>query len=167
MDYWVKKISEVAHTLGAIVLGVLFLAVCVGVAARLMGVSLSAIQELSGYGAIWLTFLGVGYTLRAERQVRVDLITRMVPERVRAVMFFIGDLACLVFSIIMIYKGIYLVGLSHEVGRVTQLIRLPIYALQIILPVGFVVFALESIAHAVKSFVAISGKNGLKLKEGE
>jgi len=101
----IEKISKAAHTAGAILLGFLFLSIISGVIVRMLGGYLHFVDELSGYGAVWVTFLGIGYVLREGRHVRVDIITRKLSPRNEAIMFMIGDIACLLFSILIIGKA--------------------------------------------------------------
>lgn len=155
----IDRISKTAHTAGAILLGFMFLSIICGVFARMLGGYLTFVDELSGYAAVWVTFLGIGYVLREGRHVRVDLITRKISPRYEAIMFMIGDIACLLFSILIVWKGVYLVSVSYQVHRETSLLGWPIYILQIILPLGFVFFGLESLAGVVKAWKKIRHPN--------
>ncbi|MGB5231619.1 MAG: TRAP transporter small permease [Desulfoprunum sp.] len=155
----IEKISKAAHTAGAILLGFLFLSIISGVIVRMLGGYLHFVDELSGYGAVWVTFLGIGYVLREGRHVRVDIITRKLSPRNEAIMFMIGDIACLLFSILIIWKGLYLVSVSYQVHRVTPLLGWPIYILQMILPLSFVLFGLESMVGVVKAWKKIRHPN--------
>lgn len=152
----IMKISEKAHTAGAIIVGLMFISITCQVFGRMCGFSFTWVEELSGYGAIWSTYLGIGYTLRQGRHVRVDLVTRMVSPRAQAVMSIIGDIACVLFSIIIVWKGTYLATVAYQVQRTTSLLGLPVYLMQIVLPIGFVIFGLEAIASAVKTWKTIT-----------
>jgi TRAP-type C4-dicarboxylate transport system permease small subunit len=155
----IMKISEKAHTAGAIIVGLMFISITCQVFGRMCGFPFTWVEELSGYAAIWSTFLGIGYALRQGRHVRVDLVTRTASPRTQAVMTIIGDIACVLFSIIIVWKGSYLVSVSYHVQRTTSLLGLPVYLMQIVLPIGFVIFGLEAISNAVKTWKTISYQN--------
>ncbi|PKM87842.1 MAG: hypothetical protein CVU87_08805 [Firmicutes bacterium HGW-Firmicutes-12] len=158
----IRKISNAAHTAGAIIVGLMFISITVQVFGRAaLGMSFTWVEELSGYGAIWATFLGIGYVLRQGRHVRVDLFTRMMSPRTQAIMAVIGDIACVIFSIIVFWKGCSLVSVSYMIQRNTPLLEMPVYLLQIILPVGISIFGLESMCHAVKTWKGITLTRGL------
>lgn len=144
-----KKVTAAAHTLGAIILGLMFISIVAQVIVRLLGGCMVWVEELSGYGAVWVTYLGIAYALRQGRHVRVDLLTRQVSPKMQAIMRGLGDIACVIFSIILTWKAIYLVGVSLQVQRLTPLLGLPVYWLQIVLPVGFILFGLESLADSI------------------
>lgn len=152
MDSIIKRISGAANTFGAFVLALMFTFITIQVIARMFGSSLTFVDELSGYSAVWATFLGIGYALREGRHVRVDLVTRMVSPRTEALMFFIGDLVCLFLSIIITWKGFGLVANSHMAERVTAMLQWPVYILQLVMPIGFMIFGFEALMHAIGSW---------------
>ncbi|KUO71765.1 MAG: hypothetical protein APF81_06650 [Desulfosporosinus sp. BRH_c37] len=47
------------------------------------------------------------------------------------------------------WKGIYLIQVSHQVMRQTPYSHIPIYLLQIVLPVGMILFGLEAMVDAI------------------
>ncbi len=154
-----KKVSAAAHTLGAIVLGAMFVSIVAQVIVRLLGGAMVWVEELSGYGAVWATYLGIAYALRQGRHVRVDLVTRLVSPKMQATMRGLGDIACVIFTMILTWKAIYLVGVSLQVHRRTPLLGLPVYLLQIVLPVGFILFGLEALADAIVAVRALKEEN--------
>lgn len=155
MNEIMKRISGAANTVGAIILAIMFISITIQVVIRMLGGTLTFVDELSGYSAVWVTFLGIGYALREGRHVRVDLITRMVPPYVKAIMFFIGDLACLFFSIIIVWKGFALVSNSFMAERVTVMLEWPVFILQLVMPIGFIIFGIETVVHAIESWKKI------------
>jgi len=152
MDSIIKKISSAANCVGGIILGLMVLCVTLQVIMRACGGSLLFVDELSGYSAIWATFLGLGLSMRQGTQIRVDLITRKLPPKTQELLTGIGDLFCILFAVIMVIKGFTFIENSLMSGRTTMLIQWPVWVLQCVMPVGFFIFALESLAHAVASF---------------
>lgn len=150
MESIIKKLSGGAHTLGAILVGCMVVFVTAQVIARMFGLSLTFVDELSGYSAVWATLLGIGYALQKGRLVRVDLVTRLVSPRTRDVLTLIGNIACVLFSVIVIWKGSTLIGVSFMAERVTDILLWPVYLLQVVLPIGFILFGLEAILDIVK-----------------
>ncbi|HBW36014.1 TRAP transporter small permease [Desulfosporosinus sp. BICA1-9] len=146
----IRKVSAAAHTLAGIILGVMFLSMVANIIARKLGVSMIWVEELSGYGAVWATYLGIAFALREERHVRVDILTRKLPPRGQELMRFLGDLVCVVFSALITWKGFYLIWSSYISGRHTPFLEIPIYLLQIVLPVGMILFGLEALMDAVR-----------------
>lgn len=147
----IRKLSAAAHTLAGLILGVMFLSMVANITARKLGVSMIWVEELSGYGAVWATYLGIGFALREERHVRVDILTRKLSPRGQELMRFLGDLVSVVFSALITWKGFYLIWASYISGRHTPFLEIPIYLLQIVLPVGMILFGLEALMDAVRA----------------
>lgn len=147
-----RKISSVTHAMGAICLGLVFLSVIVNVILRMLGGSLGGwAEELSGYAVVWSTYLGMAYTYREGRHVRVDLLTEKMSPRNRAVMHVLADGACVVFGIIIVKYGVYLTQVAYMSERVTPLIHCPIYLLSLAMPLGMGIFTLEAVADTFRS----------------
>ncbi len=159
-----KKVTAAAHTLGAIIIALMFLSIVAQVIIRIFGGSMMWVEELSGFGAVWATYLGIAYVLRQGRHVRVDLVTRQMSPRAQEIMRFLGDIVCVMFSIIITWKAIHLVGVSLQTQRLTRILELHVYWLQIVLPVGFILFGLETLADAIVVLGRILKKETL-LKE--
>ncbi|KJS00746.1 MAG: hypothetical protein VR68_06590 [Peptococcaceae bacterium BRH_c4a] len=149
MDF-IRKVSAAAHTLAGIILGVMFLSMIANIIDRKLGVSMIWVEELSGYGAVWATYLGIAFVLSENRHVRVDILTRKLSPGGQELMRFLGDLACVVFSALITWKGLYLIWSSYISGRHTPFLEIPIYLLQIVLPVGMFLFGLVALMDAVR-----------------
>jgi C4-dicarboxylate transporter DctQ subunit len=147
----IRKLSVAAHTLAGIMLGVIFLSIIVNIIARRLGISMTWVEELSGYGVVWATYLGIGFALREKRHVCVDIVTRKLSLRGQHLMRFLGNLVCLGFSVLITWKGFILIESSLISGRHTPFMEIPVYLLQIILPVGMIIFGLEALVDAVKN----------------
>ena len=145
----IRKLSVAAHTMGGIILALMFISIVINIIFRKLGTSIIWVDELSGYAAVWATYLGIGFALREGRHVRVDLLTRKLPLRWQEFLRCLGDIICVVFSVLVSWKGIYLIQVSHSVMRQTLFSHIPIYLFQIVLPVGMIIFGLEAVADAI------------------
>lgn len=162
----IRKLSAAAHTMGGIILALLFIFIVINIVFRNFGTSIIWIDELSGYATVWALYLGIGFALREGRHVRVDLLTRKLPPQWQEFLRCLGDIVCVVFSALVTWKGIYLIQVSHSVMRQTPFSHIPIYLFQIVLPVGMIIFGLEAVVDAI---AAIQGfkHEGNKLKRIE
>jgi TRAP-type C4-dicarboxylate transport system permease small subunit len=126
----------------------MFISMIINIVARKLGNSIILVEELSGYATVWATYLGIGFALREGRHVRVDLLTRTLSPRWQGFFRFWGDIVTVIFSGVITWKGIYLIQVSQQVMRQTPYSHIPIYLLQIVLPVGMILFALEAMVDA-------------------
>jgi len=146
---FVRKLSAAAHTMGGIILALTFIFMIINIVARKLGNSIILVEELSGYATVWATYLGIGFALREGRHVRVDLLTRTLSPRWQEFLRFWGDIVTAIFSGVITWKGIYLIQVSHQVMRQTPYSHIPIYLLQIVLPMGMILFGLEAMVDAI------------------
>ncbi|KJR97094.1 MAG: hypothetical protein VR68_13210 [Peptococcaceae bacterium BRH_c4a] len=146
---FLRRVETAAHVLGAIILGLVVLAIVSNVVVRAFGGCMLWVEELSGYAVIWGVYLGGAYTLREGRHVKVDLVSEKLGVRGEAVMRLAGDIASLIFGAVITWKGAYLLGVAQQAQRHTPLLELPVYILMIVLPVGMALFTLEAVADAV------------------
>lgn len=135
---------------GAGVLGIALSSI-VNVAARnLLGGSLSFTEELNEALMIWVTFAGLGLGARQARHIRMSAFSdalRGRPRRWLATATAFGT--CLVLAVLSAYAFAYVAN-SMEAGRVTPALRVPIWIIQTIVPVGLALGALEYAASAVR-----------------
>ena len=161
----VKRISEVFHWIGAVILALIFIMVVLDVITRTAGVRfIPDVGELSGLAVVLLTFLAVPLCLRQGRQIRVDLVTGKVSPKARYIMRIASDAVIIGFCLFMVWWGARMVFDSYTIGFATGVWRIPIWTIQIVVPLGLLFFALEA-AFEVVSLVK-SGVPAKALAEG-
>jgi len=143
------KLSEFSLRFSAILLLGIILAIWYQIFARISHISTKGIVELGGYLLIWVAFFGIAYGLRKGRHIRVDIIYERMPEKVQTLFSIIGNLICVVFSLIVTWEGIKLIRMFYEIGEESLILHLPIYIVYIALPVGMILFAVEAIREIV------------------
>lgn len=118
------------------------------------------------FGAMFL--LGAGYALKHEEHVRVDVLFSMMSPRMQAwvdvfgTIFFLMPMAVLIawLSIPMVVNSIGINEMSSDPGG---LLRWPIKA---VIPIGFLLLALQGLAEIVKKLaIALGIREPKKLYE--
>jgi len=145
------KLSEFSLRFSAILLLGIILAIWYQVFARISHISTKGIVELGGYLLIWVAFFGIAYGLRKGRHIRVDIIYERMSEKVQTLFLIIGNLICVVFSLIVTWEGIKLIRMFYEIGEESLILHLPIYIVYIALPIGMILFAVESIREIISA----------------
>jgi TRAP-type C4-dicarboxylate transport system permease small subunit len=91
---------------------------------------------------LWIAFLGAMLTTRSRQHLSIDLVSRLVPKRVRNVIRFFLDMVACVVCIFLMRAAITLVVEEHAMG--TEIFSgVPLWIIQLIIPIGFLVMALE------------------------
>lgn len=159
MKFFTRVIAA-AHTLGAIILGLMFVAIVGNVIVRSLGGSLVWVEELTGYAVVWATYLGLAYVLHERRHVNVDLLNERLPHRAKALLRIIGnDAACIVFSVLLTWKSIYLIKAAMQTNRHTPILDFPVYPLMTVLPLGMILFGLEALIDAIATAKSLTKAN--------
>ena len=144
------------------VCNLLVLAACIVSAANAMiryafGYSSNAWLELQWYMFAVVIMFGASYTFKKNEHVRVEILYLMLSERGQLWLDMIGTLcflipACLLLSYLSwpFFHQSYVVGeISSNAGG---LIRWPI---KIVIPVGFVLLALQGVSEVIKRIAAL------------
>ena len=142
----------------------LVLAACVVSAANAMiryafGYSSNAWLELQWYMFAVFVMFGASYTFKKNEHVRVEILYLMLSERGQLKLDLIGTLFFLIPSCLLLaylswpfYMQSYVVGeTSSNAGG---LLRWPI---KIVIPVGFVLLAIQGVAEIIKKYAVATG----------
>ena len=114
------------------------------------------LQELEWHLISPIALLGMAYMLLSGEQVRVDFLYDRMPPRAKAVVEIVGALLLCVFSLIMIRLSIPFVMQAWNTGESSPNPGgLPHrFLLKSFIPLGFVLLAIQSACHALKTFAA-------------
>ena len=143
----------ISGQLQGILIFLLMLMVLVEVLTRyLMQAPLSIADELGGYFLVSITFLGLAYTWKESGHVRVELVTNLLPERIRNTIRFITLLAATVFCLPMIAGSYNLLQDSLLFSaRSGSWMRTPMVYPQSLLLVGSVLLLMQLISEIIKA----------------
>lgn len=113
---------------------------------------LSIADEMGGYALVSITFIGLAYTWKEEGHVRVELVTNMLPPRVRQAVRFVTLLMAAAFCVPMILGCYELLqdSLLFE-ARSGSWLRTPLVYPQSLLMIGSVLLLLQFVAEIIKA----------------
>lgn len=99
-------------------------------------------EEAMRYLAIYLTFIGSSLTVRADKHVSVDiLITFMKNNRIRAALFIISRMICVLFLLMFFPASVSLVARSAEIMGAS--IRISFSYIYLAVPIGIIMMLLS------------------------
>ena len=93
-------------------------------------------EDLSRYCYIWITFLSIGLTIRTGSYFRVTALIDMLPKKGRQLMELVSQLINLAFYGACAYYSIDILRTVHASTQTTPALRLPMYFIYIVLPLG-------------------------------
>lgn len=147
---FIKATSKILHTIGAIILGFIFLLIVLEVILRPLGESFLAVGEVTEYAIVWSVFLALPYVTAENRHIKVDLITRLLPTKTQKILDLISNIICIIFAVLLFWKGTELVYGAYIFSSRTLLLKMPVYLIKVIFPPSVVFFILELIADMIK-----------------
>ena len=128
------------------------------------------LRYLFSYGSVWaqelewhllapLILFGIAYALLKGEHVRVDVLYAGFTERNKERVNLVSAVLCLAISVIVVYVSIHYVQQAYVIneqsadpGGLTHR-----WVLKAMIPAGFVLLALQSIAEIVKSWRRLKG----------
>ncbi len=99
LDTFSKYLFQISAVLGQALIFGMTLLITIDVLGRAtIGKTTLVATEISGYALVAIVFLGLAYTLRMERHVRIELVTRKLPLRRQQQL----EIAVLILSMVFI-----------------------------------------------------------------
>jgi len=93
-------------------------------------------EELSRYCYIWITFITISLTVRTGSYFRVTALIDLLPRKGRQAMEVLAHIINLAFYGICFYHAIDILATVHASTQTTPSLRLPMYVIYVILPIG-------------------------------
>ena len=104
---------------------------------------------------LWLTFLGASLLTGDNKHVKIDLFSKLLPQKLRPWRELILAVVCIIVSATMVFVCIGYLKLEMEFGG-TVFLHLPNWIGQLILPLGFAMILFRFLLRAVDQGFRIS-----------
>ena len=113
-------------------------------------------EELTRYAIVWMVFVGGSLAARKGAHISVDVLWRVLGDHpARKVLVVSVDFLCVLFSLFLVVYGWDLVAQAREFGQVTPSLQVPLWTVQLAIPVSGVLMAVRFTQHL---FAEISGR---------
>lgn len=110
-------------------------------------------EEYVKVGLVWLTFVGFGLAMRSGVEVRVDLVDKHLPARVRNIIYTISDCVLLGMLLVILWKSVRL----FQVGTLQTILGTDITVAVPVLGVflGCVLMAIALLARVLRRSIGV------------
>ncbi len=108
---------------------------------------------------LWVGLLGAIVASRNENHISIDILSRFMSARTRAIANIVTDFFTVVVCAVVSYYSYRFVELDYEAG-VSTFGNLPAWVIESILPVGFAVIALRYAGGLLRKVQALRGMSG-------
>ncbi len=113
-------------------------------------------EELKRYAIVWMVFIGSSLAARKGAHISVDVLWRVLGDHpARRVLVVSVDALCVLFSLFLVVYGWDLVAQAREFGQVTASLQVPLWTVQLAIPVGGALMALRFAQHL---FAEVAGR---------
>ncbi|MGG0717057.1 TRAP transporter small permease [Robertmurraya massiliosenegalensis] len=102
-----------------------------------LGNSLSWSDELIRYAFIWFVFLGIGYGIRTQSHLKIDILEIAVPS-FKKMLIAIQDIFIFLFCVYMILPSVNGINLLISTGQTSPALGIDMYIVYLSLLIGFV-----------------------------
>ena len=120
----------------------------------LLGFSLAVTDEVAQVAIIVLCFTGLSYAAGKGRHIRMTAIYDMLPPAARKVMMILitSLTAALLFALTW-YAAVYVVTV-YQLGGISPALRIPLWALYVVAPIGLLLAGVQYALAAVKNLTS-------------
>ncbi|KIX15627.1 TRAP transporter small permease [Dethiosulfatarculus sandiegensis] len=152
LDRFLLKLEEFILAYGIIGLALLLMG---NVFSRVVtGHSIMFVQETAQAMVVLVTFLGLGYCARKARHIRMSALYDIMPAKVRKVMIILmATVTCAVMFAMAYWSFEYVLKVKAS-DAVTPILRFPVWQINVWVPLGFFMAALEYLLTIFKNLGA-------------
>jgi TRAP-type C4-dicarboxylate transport system permease small subunit len=93
-------------------------------------------EEIARYSFIYLVWIGASAAVKQRAHIRIDVLTHLLPNRGKSVLYLFGDLCTLALVILTLYWSFDSIIASLTFGSVTHGLRISLVWFFAALPVG-------------------------------
>ena len=122
-------------------------------------------EELVRYSFIYLVWIGAASAVKERAHIRIDVLFHYSSERVKALLYILGDLVMFAVAILALYWSFKTVGVSWKFGSVSQGLRISMVWFLMAVPVGFALMIFRLVQSMIRDVHALV--DGRPVYEGE
>jgi TRAP-type C4-dicarboxylate transport system permease small subunit len=104
----------------------------------LTSLGLPWIEEMVRHFFVAITFIGAAIVLRKKGHQGVEILSQILPSRIKPYHQLYVDACSLVFSLAAFYASIQLILRQRAIGILTSATRFPVYVITIPIAIGFI-----------------------------
>lgn len=102
---------------------------------------------------LWITFLGAGLASRRDSHIKIDIADKVLPVKARPIVRALVDLFSAVICAILARASYGFLAMERESGTTFGVTEIPVWVLELIIPIGFAIVALRFAYGGVASVV--------------
>jgi TRAP-type C4-dicarboxylate transport system permease small subunit len=101
---------------------------------------------------LWIAFIGAGVATRSKSHVRIDVLTHLVKGNARKYLDGVVDLFSCAVCVILMAASCQFVWIEFQSQGHSSFFNLPVWTLQTIMPLGYLVIAIRFALNSINGF---------------
>ncbi len=98
---------------------------------------------------LWVGFIGAGLATRERSHIRIDVASKVLPKEIKPYVQVLVDVFSIIISAMLVYAAYDFVAVEHQGRSTLPFMDIPVWIMQVIIPIGFVVITLRFAFQAV------------------
>lgn len=127
-------------------------------------------KELAAFLMVWVGFLGASLATKENKHLIVGIPEKLFPKKVLPYVSLFVNVIVFAVTIFIAYLGFKYVSETREFGETSLVLNIPLWIVQIIIPVSLVIIAFRFVGIGIQIFqgkissIGAGGKEELKQK---
>ena len=121
-------------------------------------------EEIVRYSFIYLAWIGAAAAVKERAHIRIDVIMHYLPNRMKALLYILGDLVMFLVALVALYWSFETVHVSLNFGSVTAGLRISQAWFLAAVPIGFTLMIVRLIQSFLRDVKAL--RDGVDVYEG-
>ena len=109
--------------------------------------------EVSGYGLLYITFLGAAWVLMHEGHVRIDLLTNRLKTNTRVILNIITSIFGLIVMLVIAWYSARVTWSSYQTNYLAATeLQTPLFSVLLIIPIGSLLLVIQFLRNLSRLF---------------
>jgi TRAP-type C4-dicarboxylate transport system permease small subunit len=108
---------------------------------------------------LWVGLMGAVLVTRERRHIKIDILTKIIPEKAKPPLNLFTDIVSL-FVTILLTKASYTFVMSEKIGGSILFLNVPTWTMELMIPIGFALMAFHFLLGIVETLFGIAKKEG-------
>jgi len=114
--------------------------------------------DLPSYLFLAIVALALAYVHRLRGHIGVEIVVMRLPQRAQRILSIVGSIVLLTFAVFAAWAG-WLKAWDHlQHGELSIATGIPLFAVQVILPIGFFLLFLQALVEIGRDIAELKGK---------
>ncbi|WP_158599068.1 TRAP transporter small permease [Planococcus salinus] len=115
-------------------------------------------EEIGQLAIVVLTFMGIGYAARKGMHIEMSGFFDLLPKKFQRILRLFIDIVSAAVMIFVSYLAFQYVAHLQEIGQVTTILRMPVYLVMAVVPLGFFIAFLRYLTDFIVNITGFRGK---------